>query len=228
MDIKQVINPFGPIFYQEETTSTMLMAKEQPQLGGLYLTNYQNLPQARVAGRTWFAGKGLNLTFTLALANNFNDPPSLLCGLAVSNLLNDLGISNTIKWPNDILVNDKKICGILCRLEDNLLHIGIGLNVNEMNFPADINATSLALETGRKLNREDLLNRLLNRLQLTLTNPDWLTAINRRLWRRGQKVNYQVSGGQISGLITNIAGDGALVLKLADGSLYNLYAGEAE
>jgi len=108
--------------------------------------------------RVWLSQKGENLTFSFLL----KDPKlyerlgilSLSCAVAVSRALERFGVANvSIKWPNDVLVNGKKVCGIL--LEGSLPSycvVGIGINVNQTSFDGDyrLPPTSIALETGRK------------------------------------------------------------------------------
>ena len=108
--------------------------------------------------RAWLSQKGENLTFSFLL----KDPNlfehlgilSLSCSVAVSRTLERFGVANvTIKWPNDVLVNGKKVCGIL--LEGSLPSycvVGIGINVNQTSFDGDyrLPPTSIALEMGRK------------------------------------------------------------------------------
>jgi len=93
---------------------------------------------------------------------------SLMTGVVVFNLLNKLKVKNvSIKWPNDIYVNDKKICGILVesvstgeKIEAAI--IGIGLNLNQIKFSESLNATSYALETNKNIKVEKVLNKLLS------------------------------------------------------------------
>lgn len=112
-------------------------------------------------GNTWFSEPGKNLTFSIVLkfgpgAVSARDAHYLNClaSLSVVSLLDSFGIRSQIKWPNDIYVGKRKICGML--LENTLCTtglaasvIGIGLNVNQTAFPRLANATSVALELGQ-------------------------------------------------------------------------------
>ena len=119
-------------------------------------TDYQSKGKGR-NDRVWESIKGLNLMFSILikdskLINEFN-ALSLMSAVEVAQVLESYGIDNvSIKWPNDVLVNDKKICGIL--LEGQLpeyVVIGIGLNVNQKEFPDNLRrpATSLVNELNK-------------------------------------------------------------------------------
>lgn len=126
------------------------------------------------AGNSWESKAGENLTFSIVLKNPEISSTeqfaiSQLTSLAVIDLLAGHGITAEIKWPNDIYVGDKKICGIL--IENALAGpairwsiVGIGLNVNQTGFPSHIpNPTSMALEVqDRKFDCSELIEELLD------------------------------------------------------------------
>ena len=110
-------------------------------------------------GNSWISGEGENLTFSVALKFEEGEFPacrqfdiSMITALAVTELLKHYGVSSSVKWPNDIYVGDRKICGIL--IENSLREkwlftsiIGIGLNINQQNFNVSlINPTSVVIE----------------------------------------------------------------------------------
>ena len=112
-------------------------------------------------GNTWFSEPGKNLTFSVVLKFAPGDLPAseafrlnCLCSVAVSDFLASYGVSSLIKWPNDIYAGGRKICGML--LENGLADgsvaysvMGIGINVNQREFPNLANATSMALAAER-------------------------------------------------------------------------------
>ena len=126
-------------------------------------------------GNTWLSEPYKNLTFSIVVKRSFNIEPAKqfvineMISLAIVDLLSGYGIDARIKWPNDIYVGDKKICGILIEhaVRGNLLAhsiIGVGLNVNQSNFDASLyNPTSMSLETGGKqISLQPLLEEFLN------------------------------------------------------------------
>ena len=136
--------------------------------------------KAQTAGRgqgthTWFATEGLNLTFSMLFNPSDLDVSDMLvitCAttLGIRDYLLDKEVTSRIKWPNDIWVGDKKICGILI---ENILDrhkiahsiIGIGLNINEENWPADLpNPISLKQITGKHYDLEPELEKLTEKI----------------------------------------------------------------
>lgn len=122
-------------------------------------------------GHTWESGKGQNLTFSAILEPTFLPPTeqfllSEVIALAVANTLASYSIKTKIKWTNDIYVGDRKIAGILIehKLQGNAIGrtiAGIGLNVNQTEFSADLpNPTSMAKVQGTEFDRDEVLQRL--------------------------------------------------------------------
>lgn len=122
-------------------------------------------------GHTWESGKGQNLTLSAVLEPTFLPPTeqfllSEVIALAVADTLASYSIKTKIKWTNDIYVGDKKIAGILIehKLQGNAIGrtiAGIGLNVNQTQFSADLpNPTSMATEQGIEFDRDEVLGRL--------------------------------------------------------------------
>ena len=98
----------------------------------------------------WVSAEGRNLTFSAVFDVSGLEPGEiatfpLVAGLAVAKALERFGVKPRIKWPNDILADGKKLCGILCELYGTCIVCGIGLNVLQTRFPKTLNATSLAL-----------------------------------------------------------------------------------
>ena len=119
-------------------------------------------------GRSWHSqrGAGLYVSIVLRLPLAAESVPvlSLALGLATADAIaGATGIACDLRWPNDVLIGERKCAGILVETEDAAFIAGIGINVNHSEFPEDIAglATSLRLATGRTHSREHLLDRLL-------------------------------------------------------------------
>lgn len=142
-------------------------------------TDYQSKGKGR-NDRVWTSKKGENLMFSLLIKDTSllkkYSALSIISAAEVAILLETYGIKNvSIKWPNDVYVNDKKICGIL--LEGQILEylvIGVGLNVNQKEFPDGLRrpATSYLLETGEKLNIDELKQKLFDAIYKDFTKID--------------------------------------------------------
>jgi BirA family biotin operon repressor/biotin-[acetyl-CoA-carboxylase] ligase len=130
---------------------------------GLLVTAGSQTSGRGTKGRTWFSPKDKNLYMTITVGSP--DPRfPIVTGVAVreaiSSILNDAVVD--IKWPNDIVISGRKICGILCESKGNLTAIGLGINVNQMFWPDDIKdlAVSLAQISGREYDLEDVLKKV--------------------------------------------------------------------
>lgn len=194
-------------------------------------------------GNSWESEPGRNLTFSYLIRPEGFDAArqfelSMLTAVSVreslARLLPDaLAPRLTVKWPNDIYFDDLKICGILieCQLEGRTLSsaiAGIGININQRRFVSDApNPVSLAQIIGRETKLEPLLDDIAAALDAALTDyiaePDpkrLLTAFHARLWRRDglhlwrDKLTDEV----IEASIINVAADGPITLRLADGT----------
>lgn len=158
--------------YFETLDSTNTKAKQLAELGEpegtLIVAESQTAGKGR-RGRSWTSEPGVGIWMTLLLRPKL--PPSkisgltLLSALALTKALKELcGVEAGIKWPNDVIIAKKKICGILTEMssEENYVHyvvVGIGINANVAVFPKELEevAGSVYLETGRKVDRCELV-----------------------------------------------------------------------
>jgi len=169
------------LFYHSVTASTNLLAKAlandgSPE-GSVVVADSQTGGRGRM-GRIWLSPSGVNLYFSLILRPGvplIRVPQlTLLVAAAVHQALSSAAadLVPLIKWPNDILLNGRKVCGVLCEMqsEPDLTHfvvVGIGINVNQSLMPSELQdmATSLFLETGRLFSRPELLASVLNHFE---------------------------------------------------------------
>jgi len=190
-------------------------------------------------GNSWKVSPGDNLTFSVLLRPGVDGVPkvkatdqfriSQVTTLAVKDFLDAHGLFPSIKWPNDIYIGDKKICGML--IENTLSGkyirssiLGIGINVNQTVFdPAIMNPTSMAAITGEKFLNEDLLEefcgRLGERLPL-LSRPSVLNeAYTGSMYRFGEVHEYTDCGSEevFKGKIVGVNGLGQLVVEVGNG-----------
>ena len=187
-------------------------------------------------GNTWFTEAGKNLTFSIVLK-----PSSLAAGeahllnylasVAVAEFLEGYGVSCSIKWPNDIYVGRKKICGIL--VENSLSGgcvaasvIGIGININQTDFPQLANATSLSLATGCEYVLEDCLKAFMTVFEAWLPRlKDLPESYTSRLFQKGiqaRYIDYLLDGEEFTGTISSVSPDGRLVIH--DGITERFYS----
>jgi BirA family biotin operon repressor/biotin-[acetyl-CoA-carboxylase] ligase len=150
------------------------------------------------------------------------------------------GLDVDVKWPNDLLVGGRKICGILSELQAegdrvSAMALGIGLNVNQASFPPELGtiATSLAIETGARQHRMEVLVDFLatfERLYQRLVGKGPTEVID--LWHgassfaRGRRVEIGDGGRRLRGVTEGLNAWGALRIRQEDGSIEEVYSGD--
>ena len=180
---------------------------------------------------SWESERGKNLTFSLLFhpddipaSGQFRISEAVsvaLCQTLASYIYNKV----EIKWPNDIYVGDKKICGILIenRLQGSIIKdsiVGIGLNVNQAVFLSDApNPVSLLQLLGHEVDREALLQRFLKALgdAFAMTAEELSAAYRQKLYRQDGYYDYQDASGMFKAKLLDVLIDGRLVLLDADG-----------
>jgi len=157
--------------------------------GTVVAAGFQEQGRGRKPGHVWDSPAGKNLLFTIYLENiYFQDRPTLIplaAGLAVARAVTDCCcVGACIRWPNDVLVNACKVCGILCVAKGSRLFAGIGINCNQTKFPEEFSGsvTSLCCATGRRVDRDGLFKAVLEQLYRCLMLPDPIPEIMRMLW----------------------------------------------
>ena len=158
------------VHFAKETDSTNLwikrLAKEGASEGTLALAEFQSAGRGRL-GRSWEVPEGTSVMMSILLRPKFEPQYAptltLVMGMAVAKAVKNLGFDVSIKWPNDVVVSHKKICGILTEMgvRDGKIDyavIGVGINVNIKEFPEEMadKATSLYLESGKEFDRSQI------------------------------------------------------------------------
>jgi len=164
---------FGrPFRYVEETQSTQAMLGPDDPEGAVAVAEHQTAGRGRL-GRRWDAPAGTAITASVLVRPPAGAPIqqlSLVAGLAVAETVEEaLQLSAQIKWPNDVMVDRRKVAGVLAEARDGIVVLGIGLNVNQTRdqLPADarVPAASLRSIDGQERDRAPLLADLLARLE---------------------------------------------------------------
>jgi BirA family biotin operon repressor/biotin-[acetyl-CoA-carboxylase] ligase len=211
---------FGrPYLWADECESTQELARPLPE-GGVAACDRQLQGRGR-RGRSWQAQAGTGLLFSLALEPR--TPPQRLAGFslvaaeAVADACHDRAL---VRWPNDVVLDGRKLAGVLPELRNGKLVLGVGVNVNmgESQLPADtrVPATSLQIATGAPVDRVELLVALLAGLERRYDafERDGFTGLERDELR-GRHVALVGAG---SGISEGVDGDGRLLL---DGHAYS-------
>jgi len=197
-------------FDELESTNTYLkkIPSEEVQQGLLCLTDHQTKGRGQYE-RRWESEQHANLTFSLAFlptsAERFH-VLTLACALALVKYLNEMleAPCSCISWPNDVMLNDKKVAGFLTESvfsgnSFDRLVIGIGINVNQRQFSEELSdiATSICLEMDKPVGRESFLAGLLSRIERNYNlwhrhKFELLKSINRNIKGYGQWVGLMV------------------------------------
>jgi BirA family biotin operon repressor/biotin-[acetyl-CoA-carboxylase] ligase len=237
----------GPVHYFETLDSTNNLAKELAARGApegtVVVAEAQTGGRGRL-GREWDSPPGVGLYVSLVLRPML--PPmdlpqiTLTTAVAVAKAVRRVaGVAPGIKWPNDLLLNGKKLGGVLTEMEsesDRIRYVvvGLGLNVNNPEFPTELaaTATSLILAAGRPFSRVDLLKAWLDEfdgLYDRFLNQGFAEILEE--WKGltvtlGRAVTVRQGPREISGLALDVAPDGALLLRTAGGEIVRVISGE--
>ena len=223
------------IYHFDTVTSTNDLARE-PQYhdGDIVRADFQTAGRGQ-RGHIWQSQAGQNLTFSLVLEPKFlpvTEQFMLLEAVALSltDFFAELGISAAVKWTNDIYVGDSKAVGILIEHSYSAgclsrTIVGIGINVNQTEFAADIpNPISLALLTGKQYELNTLLQqfeRCFTARYQTLKSGEWEAmhrSYNALLYRRDCRATYALpTGEKFEGTIREVRPTGELMVEHSDG-----------
>ena len=233
-------------YFRTESTNAVALklAAEGAEHGTVVVAEEQTAGRGRL-GRAWYSEKSSGIYVSIILRPPLSPAAApvltLMAGLAAQKAVSSTtGLTVDIRWPNDLLVNGKKVCGILTEMsaEVDRLHavvLGIGINVNHSVMPAELEeiATSLRMEAHRGISRVQVLATLLRELdryyQLLLKNGT--RAITERweaasTFAHGKRVRVVTAAGDALATTTGVDPSGALRIQYDDGRQESLMAGE--
>jgi len=247
----RIRNPFNAPVYCEETVSSTMdvsrkLARENLPHGTVILADFQEAGRGRKQDRRWEMERGANLSFTILLRFSAIEdiPPALTlrAGLAVCLAIEDfapcLKGSCLVKWPNDILIKPvrgegfKKAVGILCEADGGNVHLGIGINAAQKEFPSHLRekAISIALAAERDISQDEryaLLEKILSRLYSELSaahngeeensaNKNLKMRLEQKLYKKDEQVLFiegaADSGKEVKGRLAGITESGELLI----------------
>lgn len=183
-------------------------------------------------GASWVSPPGANLYFSLILRPDIPFEPArvaefaFVAAIAIAKTLRQMKVEAGIKWPNDVLVKDRKISGILVESSPSreAVVIGVGINVNWTAIPEELvgKATSIALETERTVPIEACLNVVLQQLDESLKLHEQGFAKTLSLWRSlectsGRKIRTMTEKKEVTGTAVGIDEQGGLLVQLSSG-----------
>jgi BirA family biotin operon repressor/biotin-[acetyl-CoA-carboxylase] ligase len=229
------------IHYFPEIGSTMDVARELARRGAragtIVVAESQTGGRGRLS-RQWLSPQG-GIYFTLILrpkiAPAYAPRINLLAAIAVAATIRKLfGLEAELKWPNDVLIAGKKVCGILAEMDAeldvvNFVNVGIGINANNSATRFEKTATSLKEVLGREISRKGFLGALITeieRWQPLLMKADLLKEWKELSATLNKEVTVMSLGEELTGQAVDIDSTGALILKDRNGSLRTILAGD--
>jgi BirA family biotin operon repressor/biotin-[acetyl-CoA-carboxylase] ligase len=237
------------IVHKETVDSTQKVAhrlsQEGCEEGTVVIAEEQVAGRGRME-REWYSPKSSGIWMSIILKPKL--PPyqapqfTLLTAVAIVEAIQEVtGLQPKIKWPNDILINGKKMTGILTELQANsdqiyAIIIGIGMNVNQLQFPDHLKeiATSIAIEKGEKVFRPQLIQRILEKLEhyYDLYLKEGFAPI-KSLWEQyaisiGKHIKARTITGTISGKALGITDEGVLQIQDDEGTIHSIYSADIE
>jgi len=229
------------IHYFQEIGSTMDAARELAKRGAAEGTIVIAEAQTRGRGRLsreWLSPKG-GIYFTLILRPKISPAYAprinLMAAVAVATTIRKLfGLKAELKWPNDVLIEGRKLCGILAEMDAetdviNFVNLGIGINANTSVPQFEKMATSLKDALGKEISRKDFLSALLveiKRRQALLMEADLLEEWKKLSVTLNKDVKVIAPGEVIVGQAIDVDSTGALIIRERNGSLRNAVAGD--
>jgi BirA family biotin operon repressor/biotin-[acetyl-CoA-carboxylase] ligase len=235
------------MIYLNNAPSTNIVARQLSQQGCAHgtvvLAEEQTAGRGR-RGRAWLNSPGKDICMSAVLRPRLEAQHAprftLSTALGIYRVAAALGLVPSIKWPNDVLVAGKKLCGILLEMEGNMdslesIIVGLGLNVNTDEFPQELAsiAPSLGKELNRTLSRREVLSSLLNELEPLYDAceddaafADVLNTYKKACGTLGQAVDVTGVRETLSGIAEDVDEAGRLLLRTPDGVLHTISAGD--
>ncbi|MEW8971636.1 MAG: biotin--[acetyl-CoA-carboxylase] ligase [Mesobacillus sp.] len=239
------------LHYHDSVESTQKiaykLAYEHAEEGTVVIAEEQTAGRGRM-DRKWHSPKYSGIWMSLILRPKIPIPKApqltLITAVGVVQAIEEVtGLHPEIKWPNDILINGKKITGILTELQAesdriNSIIIGIGINVNTdiEDFPEEIRpfASSLAIESGKMIDREKLIRSILEKLEkLYLLYLEKGFFPIKLMWESyaisiGKQITARTITGEIKGKATGITEDGVLLIEDTAGDIHHIYSADIQ
>ncbi len=222
------------LYYFDSIDSTNEYAKsliDKAPEGTVILADQQTEGKGRFEKKWYSPADGIWMSVILRPPNN--SLVSIAAGISVCEALHMMGVLPGLKWPNDILLNDKKIGGILTEIVDDAVILGIGVNLNIRKFPKELMsiASSVFLETKKHLDKKmvfDLICKQFDDSYAVLKSNKATRLLEK--WRHytvvlGQEVTIEIGDNELTGRVLDISRDGGLVIMLPDRKVERVLGG---
>jgi len=214
------------MYFDAIESTQQVAAASQP--GTIVLAERQLAGQGR-HGHAWHSETGTGIYMSIVLAPS----PVLTLALGIATveaIAQATGIQCDIRWPNDLMLGDRKVAGILVQLMNGMAIAGIGINVNHTHFPAEIEglATSLRQYAGREISREEILLALIPAIEsVAAEESETILRLftHASSYVAGRRVTVDQPGGTITGTTAGLDPAGFLIVRQDDGTDTLILAG---
>lgn len=235
------------MLYSESMTSTNIVLKQAAESGAAHgtvaLCEEQTAGRGR-RGRNWVSPKGQGLWVSLLLRPTLPPDRAQLITFAAAIAMaeaveKETGLEIHIKWPNDLVLQGKKVCGILLELSGDVetiayVVVGTGLNIGEQAYPPELESSAVSLQAalGHKAERAPILRSYLTAMEKYMDSltqeglPGILQAYERKSCTLGRAVRVTGGGEEFVGAAIGLDENGALLVKLEDGAIRRVLAGD--
>jgi BirA family biotin operon repressor/biotin-[acetyl-CoA-carboxylase] ligase len=201
--------------------------------GVVAVADHQTAGRGR-RGRRWVAPPGSSLLVSVLVRPSLGPERiqlvSMACGVAMVEAVERVaGFRPALKWPNDLVVRDRKLAGTLAEADGGAVVVGIGVNVNWHDFPPDLaeTATACNLEAGRDVDRRELLSAFLTAFEVRYTSLERVPGeYQRRLGTLGRRVRVQRPDGDLVGRAVGVGDSGELLVGEEDGNVVAVHVGD--
>lgn len=229
------------VVFLDKVDSTNNYAKNNELSNGSIVTCEEQTTGRGRLGRRWESQKGMCMTIVLIPEIELSQISRItqVGAAAVAEALEELEINAQIKWPNDIFLNSKKICGILTEMKTEIgknpyVVVGIGMNVNIQNFPDEIKdiASSVFLETGKVIEKSLIAAKILNHFEILYNEfvrgnfKASLDICRRKSYVIGKQINLIENNSMRKATAVDINSEGELVVITEDGKTEKIISGE--
>ncbi|WP_312831786.1 biotin--[acetyl-CoA-carboxylase] ligase [Sedimentibacter saalensis] len=229
------------VVFVEKVDSTNNYAKNNDLSNGSLVTCEEQTTGRGRLGRRWESQKGMCMSVVLIPEIELSQISKItqVCAAAVAKALDELEIISQIKWPNDIFLNGKKICGILTEMKTEMnknpyVVVGIGMNINNDNFPDEIKdvASSLYMETGIIFEKSLVAAKILNNFEILYNEfikgnfKESLDICREKSYVIGKNINLIENNLVRKATAVDISSEGELVVITENGTTEKIISGE--
>ncbi len=229
------------VVFIEKVDSTNNYAKNNDLSDGSLVTCEEQTTGRGRLGRRWESQKGMCMSIVLIPEIELSQISKItqVCAAAVAKALEELEVHTLIKWPNDIFLNGKKVCGILTEMKTEAdkhpyVVVGIGMNVNNENFPDEIKdiASSLYIETGKMFEKSLVAAKILNNFEELYNEfikgnfKESLDICREKSYVIGKNINLIENNSVRKATAVDIGSEGELVVITEEGMTEKIISGE--